>query len=214
MSAYWTRIALMVSSRTTRTHTYWTRIALMVSSRTTRTHKVESISWQLPEKDGGEFHIEFSERLLNTERLLNLWTFCVRYLATEKTLFVLKDPLSPLDNWMSTRLSSRRRWYPKYWQQFSLKMTQPPRVANQCVLFLRIVRMLVPNSSRVHAQWSCSILRSQNRQIRKAHFVSSFHQIWEASTGITSFWGTIHGCSAGFRCQWTKYCDLDSGVWR
>jgi len=32
----------------------------MVSSRTTGTHKVESISWQLPEKDGGEFHIEFS----------------------------------------------------------------------------------------------------------------------------------------------------------
>ncbi len=35
-------------------------MALMVSSRTTGTHKVESISWQLPEKDGGEFHIEFS----------------------------------------------------------------------------------------------------------------------------------------------------------
>ena len=66
--------------------------------------------------------------------------------------------------------------------------------AQDCKLILRIVRMLVSTLNRVHAQLSCSILRSQNRQIRKAHFVSSFHQIWEIPTGTTSFWGTTHGC--------------------
>jgi hypothetical protein len=38
--------------------------------------------------------------------------------------------------------------------------------------------------------------------------ISSLSQIWEVSTGTTSFWGTTHGCSSGFRCQWNKYCDL------
>ncbi len=35
-------------------------VIFKVSSRTTGTHKVESISWRLPQKDGSEFHIEFS----------------------------------------------------------------------------------------------------------------------------------------------------------
>jgi hypothetical protein len=35
-------------------------MALMVSSRTIGKQKVKSISWQLPQKDGSEFHIEFS----------------------------------------------------------------------------------------------------------------------------------------------------------
>ena len=38
----------------------WTRMALMVSSRTIGMQKVKSISWHIPEEDGCEFHIEFS----------------------------------------------------------------------------------------------------------------------------------------------------------
>ena len=59
--------------------------------------------------------------------------------------------------------------------------------------------------------------RSSRELVLKWSFRFSNNSCWKYSPfpywliffGTASFWGTTDGCSAGFRCQWTKHCDLE-----
>ena len=125
-------------------------MASMVSSRTTGTLEVESISWILPQTDGVEFHIEYSAarfiRLMGKiedimcahKTFANHTALLGSILGHRKDPFHFEGPaltFGTLEIDTSFFEENWRRWYPKGWQQCSLNMTQPPRVANQCVLF-------------------------------------------------------------------------------